>query len=381
MVMRILFIHQYVGSVLGGTERHVKELAQRFSSRGHEVEVVTARSKTNNLSLSSEIKVKFLPSLPVGEEKYLRMLYVVLWYLRLRVNSFTIVVGLWLLWRYLVGERWDVISVHWVNEAFLLRILKKIMKIPYVFVLEGYTHEEAEEARRADGCITISNYIAEKCVANHGFEPVVIPLGVDFRQFSPFLQCKDVRDRFCGDREFFVLSVGRLVDRKDYPYIIRAAARVVRRLEGVKFIAVGEGPQRPQLQELIDNLGLTDAFLLIGSVSDRDLPKYYCAADIFVHYPEIQQFEVVNIEAMACGTPIVGSDTGAAREVIGDAGILIPPKDEETLSMAIIRLLENPNLRECLASRSIERVTKKFAWDDLIVKYESVYRSLCTQRR
>lgn len=371
--MKILFIHQYVGSILGGTERHIKELAYNFYKRGHQVEILTAKRKNIPLFKDEKIKITKLPTIPFNEEKYFKWLFKLFYHLKIRINSFIILSCFWILFKYFKGERWDIISVHWIDEAFLIRKLNRLLKYPYVFILEGYTYEEAEEAKLSSKCITISNFIAENCNKIHGYKPIVIPLGIDINKFYKYNNTNDIYSQLHINNSMAILSVGRLVERKDYLYIIEAADIVLKENTNVNFFIIGEGPDRIKLQKKIDELKINNKIYLLGNISDDDLPKYYNGCDIFLHYPYIQQFEIVNIEAMACGKPIIGSDSGAAREVLGDAAILVQKRNIEELANAILKLIEDKDLMIKLSENALKRINNYYKWDYLIEKYENEY--------
>src|SRR3989442_11785207 len=81
------------------------------------------------------------------------------------------------------GYRFDVVSVHFALEAFLLRLVRPILGLPFVFVFEGYSDAEARQAAHADVKIAISNHIAQECWSRFSYKPKVIPIGVDFERF------------------------------------------------------------------------------------------------------------------------------------------------------------------------------------------------------
>ncbi len=277
----------------------------------------------------------------------------------------------------LKGIDFDVISVHFTTEAFLMRFLKKVFRWPYVFILEGYTDTEAREAKHADLQIAISNDIAESCQRNYGYKPVVIPKGVDFEQFNPNVDGSNLRKKYAINGGSLVLTVCRLEPRKDLPTLISAASIVCRRDSRIRFLVVGDGISRKELEKQINSLNLQNNVILMGEVPyfDKKLPQFYKACDLFVLPTLYEGFGYVFLEAMASGLPIISTTVPAVPEVVGDAGILIPPKRPDVLAEQILRVIYDDKLKKQLVAKALSRV-KKYSWSELIIEYEKAYESV-----
>lgn len=151
-----------------------------------------------------------------------------------------------------------------------------------------------------------------------------------------------------------LLSVGRLTQQKDYPTLIRAVALVLRE-RPARLIILGEGEDRPQLELLIQELGLEQYAALPGPVEN---PYAYMARSaVFVLSSQFEGLPTVLIEAMACGCPVVSTDcpSGPAEILEGGRwGKLVPVGDESLLAKAIIQTLERPPDRELLRKRALQ---------------------------
>ena len=122
-------------------------------------------------------------------------------------------------------------------------------------------------------------------------------------------------------------------------------------------------------------LGLQDRVIFPGYVEEADLPAFYQLAEVFVFPSLYEGFGLGPIEAMACGTPVVSSNSSSLPEVIGEAGLLVNPTDAAALSEALRRVLADPELRANLAQQGLIQA-QKFSWQKAVDELEAVYQSL-----
>lgn len=372
--MKILFFHRWVGVHHGGTESHIKEMALRLAKRGHTIHILT-RDGNELRDLEHMLKI-WRVTKNRGESDFSHMprdirLYV--YFVLFLIKSF-----LKLLVIKLKGINYDIVSVHFITEAYLMRLIRPLFGWPYVFTLEGYTDAEAREARYANLQIAISRHEVEACLKNYGYEPLLIPKGVDLDRFNPNIDGADIKKRFCRQDEKLVLTVCRLEPRKDISTLILAAKILSRKDSKIKFIIVGDGISRMKIEKQIADLGLSEKMILERNVSDEQLPRFYRACDLFVLPTFYEGFGWVFLEAMACGIPIISNTVGAVPEVVGDAGVLLAPKNPELLAEKISELIYDKGLCQVLIEKGLERV-KFFDWNRLIVEKEKAYAKAIAQ--
>jgi len=123
--------------------------------------------------------------------------------------------------------------------------------------------------------------------------------------------------------------------------------------------APGWGYQR--IYAAVEQCGLQDYVVFLGYVSPTDSPNWYAAADLFVYPSAYEGFGLPPLEAMASGTPVITANTSSLPEVVGEAGVMVPPGDALALMQAMLRLLNDPALRASLAAAGLAR-SRQFTW-------------------
>lgn len=176
----------------------------------------------------------------------------------------------------------------------------------------------------------------------------------------------------------FVLGVGTLEPRKNWPALIRAWARLRQTtpLPHRLVIAGGKGWLYDDIFRTAKDTGLRDEIIFPGYVADADLPALYSAASVFAYPSLYEGFGLPVLEALACGTPVVCADNSSLPEAAGDAALLVNAADEEALATALHRLLTDEPLRQTLRRRGLAHA-QKFTWGRsarvLLAAYERVH--------
>jgi glycosyltransferase involved in cell wall biosynthesis len=239
-------------------------------------------------------------------------------------------------------------------------------------------------ARAADALIAISESTRQDAIRILGLPPgkiTSVPLGVrpEFRHVHDQTLKADVRARYHLP-EKFLLFVGLVEPRKNLPLLLKSYHRVVSQGTHLPLVIVGRnGWMYEQVLELIASLGLTEAVHLAGYVSPEDLPIVYNLADVFIYPSLYEGFGLPPLEALACGTPVITTAISSMPEHIGQAGLLIPPGDEDALTQAIIRLLNDRELKSRLAILGPQQAAQ-FTWTrtahQTLQVYENVLKNL-----
>ncbi|MBT6229755.1 MAG: glycosyltransferase family 4 protein, partial [Candidatus Scalindua sp.] len=145
-----------------------------------------------------------------------------------------------------------------------------------------------------------------------------------------------------------------------------------------KLVIAGEkGWLYKQIFKEVEHRDLKKEILFLGVVKDEDLPMLYNCADIFVYPSLYEGFGLPPLEAMACGIPVITSNTSSLPEVIGNAGIMVDPEDDNSLSEAIFNVLKDEDLRYQMSKNGLKRA-KLFSWEKAAKEILEIYDEVLT---
>lgn len=298
------------------------------------------------------------------------------------------------LWQAL-GEHWDVLDIHEepyalaTAEILAVRALRRVLTRragsapPYLLysaqnILKRYPWPfrgwEHRALRGAAG-ISVCNDEAGRIAVAKGLRGrvAIIPLGIDPGTFFP-VRNPDASERAGEVPRVTVGYAGRLAPHKGPAVLIDAVARDDR----LTLMIAGDGPSAKSLAERARPLGERVAFC--GALETGDLADFYRNIDVLA-VPSLttrgwsEQFGRVAVEAMACGTPVVASSTGALPDVVGEAGLLVPPGDPVALHRALVRVGGDQELAARLRSRGVERAAM-CTWTAIAERYRHLYEDI-----
>ncbi len=211
----------------------------------------------------------------------------------------------------------------------------------------------------------------------------VIPNGVDTERYRevPAGTRERLRRSLGLDGEFAWLAVGRFEQAKDYPTMLRAFARVHAAHPAAVLLLVGRGSLQADTQSLAASLGLDGRVRFVGT--REDVPEFMTVADGYVMSSAWEGMPMVLLEAAAAGLPIVATMVGGNPEVVrdGTTGYLVPPRDDEALAGAMLRLMTLPEEeRRAMGGRGREEVGQHYGLARVVDRYEAVYREVLRRR-
>lgn len=212
----------------------------------------------------------------------------------------------------------------------------------------------------------------------------VQPVGIDTERFKPAPPDPQIRKQLgLADDDFVVLFIGRLEEEKGIYDLINAVKLMSSDpdMARVRAVMVGNGAEGERIKGLIGTYGIGNRVELVGSFPYEAVPRLYNAADVFI-LPSIpvpfweEQFGMVLVEAMSSGVPVISTRSGSIPEVVGDAGVLIPPNDPSSIYEEIKKLyLDRSWLRE-LAGKGRKRALDVYRKEDVASCIEAVYKEL-----
>ena len=235
---------------------------------------------------------------------------------------------------------------------------------------------------RADVIISPSGYYIDESrfLGKYRDKTVVIPNGINIDDFDILYPKEECRKKLgLPFDENIILFVGTLSLYKGPDVLLKAMPKVIKNIPNAKLVFVGSGPMRKGLEIRLRKLGVERHVKFAGFVEEGLKPLYYKAADVFClpSTMNTESFGIVNLEAMACGVPIVASKIGGVPDVVkdGENGLLVPSSDSEALADAIVYLLENQDVREKMGKNGRRKV-EDYSWERIAEETEKIYEGL-----
>jgi len=378
--MKIALVSPYDFAYPGGVNNHVSALERQFTKMGHEVRVIAPASR-----VVPDFGDRFIH---IGKPLPIRTADTVI--------RITISLGLASkIKAVLAEENFDIINIH---EPFMPMLSTGVLRFSHTANV-GTFHGFNPHIRRTSigynfwrplstiwlkrrvyklhGKIAVSKPAMEFANKHLSGHYNIIPNGIDLEQFSP-----DVApiDEFC-DGKLNILFVGRMEKRKGLKYLLEAYKQVKKEIPDSRLIIVGPGTKlRKKYEKQVKDDELKDV-VFVGYVSHDELPRYYKTADIYcAPATGMESFGIVLLEAMAVGTSIVASNIDGYASVVthGVEGLLVPPKDSDSLAQALISLLRDELLRQQMGDRGRIKA-QDYSWEHIAQMVLNYYMKILSQ--
>jgi glycosyltransferase involved in cell wall biosynthesis len=307
---------------------------------------------------------------------------------------FFIVGELFALIKLLRQHRFHLIHAHWLIPQGLMAVLACYLtgsKIPLLltshggdlFGLRGILMNRIKRwvILKSHALTVVSRNMieaVERLSATHK-KIYVIPMGVDLK--TRFIPSETTR---INDN---LLFVGRLVEKKGLHYLIHALPLILKRHPKVTLRIVGDGPEKTNLKEMCENLGISAHVRFLGAVKNELLPALYQTSGVLV-FPSIiaddgdrEGFGLVLVEALGCECPVIVTDLPAMQDIIedGKTGLVVPQKNIRKLAEKVTLLLDDQKLRESLGREGRRYVLRNFDWIIIVEKYRKLIESFACQ--
>ena len=231
-----------------------------------------------------------------------------------------------------------------------------------------------------DRFLVVSNALERSLILGRGIssERVVrIYNGIEVTEFQPTLQMNNLRDEWgIPHSEPLVGAIGRLVWQKGFEYLIQTVVEILAAAPDARFLVVGEGPLRANLEALARGLNISHRIIFTGF--RHDIREILSTIDILVIPSLLEGFPLITLEAMAMAKPIVATQLPGINEQISDGleGILVPPKNPKALGTAVLSLLQDRQLASRLGAAARSKVESCFSVEKMVRETEKVYLSL-----
>ena len=241
--------------------------------------------------------------------------------------------------------------------------------------------ENMKGLKKADIIITISKFSKDEIVKHLNYPEDRIKIVYPAVDHSVYYEKRDKKilgEYNISNEEKVILYVGSETPRMNVPFLIKAFSKLKKKIPNIKLVKIGESQSygaRENILKLIKDLNLQDDVIFTGYIPEEELPLWYNASDVLVYPCEYAGFGLPPLEAMACGTPVVTSNTTSLPEVVGDAGIMIEPHDIDSLAINLYDLLTQDDLRNDLIRKGLKR-SQIFNWDRAANETYDIYNSI-----
>jgi len=361
--MKIMMLITGLG--MGGAERQVCDLVDRLSNLSHQVLLVSLTGSTVNRPQSIVVKLVELEMVktPFGFIKAYKSV-------RLLINEF----------------KPDVVHSHMVHANIFSRLIRLTTHIPKLICTAHSTNEGGRgrilSYRLTDRLCDINTNVSQEAVdafVQQGAVPagrmIAMHNGIDTDHFrySSISRMRLRAELGLADNIPLLLAVGRLTAAKDYPSLLTAFSALPSSFDNSRLVIIGVGEGEENIKASVIQQGLSERVHFLGL--RRDVNEWMSVADVFVLSSAWEGFGLVVAEAMACERMVVATDCGGVKEVVGDAGFLVPPRDSQLLADALVKALslsmaEKDKLTKLARSRVIER----YSIDSVCKHWLSIYQ-------
>lgn len=316
------------------------------------------------------------------------------------INVYHDLIALWELVYLLKKEKYDIIHTHNSKAGFIGRLAAKIVRVPIIIhTIHGFAFHEFEKpprrilfiflerlaAKFADKLITVSEPLKRwglRLKIGRAEQYITIHDGIEIEKFKKVnIDIEEKKQEFgIKQGELVVGVVSKLWEGKGHRDILKAAKGVIKKIPNVRFMFVGEGYLREELERLTQQLGLSENIIFTGF--RRDIPEITAIFDIAVLASYYEGMGRVLLEAMVLAKPVVATKVGGIVDVVedGKTGFLVPPKNPKALAEAMIRLLSDERLRKIMGKEARKRIDTRFSVQAMVSKIEEVYQELIKRK-
>jgi glycosyltransferase involved in cell wall biosynthesis len=407
MKKRIAFISEHASplAVLGGVDNggqnvYVAELAREIARKGYLVDVFTRKDNAevpevvNWLQGVRVINVKAGPEVFVEKERLLQYM-----------NEFTDNMHRFMREQHI---RYDIMHANFFMSALVASNIKKRNGIPYVVTFHALGLVRLAHQKEMDK-FPVERFHIERMIVKDADQLIaecpqdrgdlvhyydadinkisIVPCGFNPKEFNVIDKTVARKQLGLSNHETILLQLGRMVPRKGIDNVIRSLSKISTGLQNMRLLVVGGEsdaadenltPEIGRLKKIAEEENVSGHVTFTGR-KRRDVLKYfYAASDIFITTPWYEPFGITPLEAMACGTPVIGANVGGIKYSVedGKTGFLVAPKDPVALAKKIERLLADPSLMASMKKNAVKRVHKFFTWKIVAESVSKLYENI-----
>ncbi len=405
---RIAFISEHASPLAlpggvdsGGQNVYVGALARHLAAIGYQVDVFTRRDSELLPEIAEWVNGVRIVHVPAGPPAVVR---------KEELLPFMEAFSAWCL-RFFKRQRksYDLVHANFWMSGLVAAELKRGLGLPFVVTFHALGRVRRVHQGAADGfpderfaiedrVVAEADHVVAECpqeeedlIRFYNADPArvtVIPGGFDPHEFWPVSKALARVALGLGPDERIVLQLGRIVPRKGVDTVIRGLARLGR-AHGIaaRLLIVGGESEEPdprvapeigRLQAVAAEEGVADRVIFVGRRGRDVLKYYYSAADVFITTPWYEPFGITPVEAMACGTPVVGANVGGIKFTVrdGETGYLVPPGDPDAVAERIAHLYRHSRLLAVFRRQAIRRANALFTWQKVAGGVAELYENV-----
>jgi D-inositol-3-phosphate glycosyltransferase len=388
-----------LGSVdSGGQNVYVAQIARNLARMGYRVDIFTRRDDARLPEIYPWVKGVRVIHVPAGparfvpKEKLLPYMKTFSKYIQNFMKR---------------SERpYSLVHAHFWMSAIVAMEIKEKLGIPFVVTFhalgrvrrlhQGENDEfpdsrfdfEEQAADQADRIIAECPQDEQDLINHYNANPEkirIIPCGFDPSEMMPLDKVIARRNLGIPKNEFVVLQLGRMVPRKGVDNVVLAFSQFLNKNQGQgRLLIVGgesedpdpmKTPEIARLKKLAEGEGIVDKVEFLGRKSRSELKNFYSAADVFLSTPWYEPFGITPVEAMACGTPVIGSKVGGIKYTVldGETGFLVSPSNPKQLAKRLSEMYQNPELLRQFGENAVQRANELFTWQKVTAQIADLY--------
>lgn len=362
--MNILYIITGLGG--GGAEKVVVDLATRMVDLGHQVKIAYLKGEVVVKPQTDQIELIYLGLENLKQAK-------------LAYNNYKNLL-----------DRFEpnVVHAHMVHANIFARIARRFRPVQKL-ICTAHSNNEGSKARMlayrlthrlADVTTNVSQSASLSfeqlgAVPKNGITTVYNGIDLDKFKYDPSARERLINELNLSRDRTLILAVGRFHSAKDYPNLLHAFAKLIKQNQSKPVLIIaGDGEERDHIEHLISSLELQSDVYLLGRRDD--IPELMSAVDLFVLSSSFEGFGLVVAEAMASKTFVVATDCGGVKEVMGEYGLLVPPKNAELLAQQLLSAIQmNKDDLTANNEKAVTYVQTHFDLDKIIQQWLKIYAS------
>jgi len=291
-------------------------------------------------------------------------------------------------------NKYDIIHSQELFPGFLGHIARLKIGKPHILVKEMASNYPTPHGKvvisfernfitrlKYDKLVSWSRFMAEEYFIKWGVpeEKIeIIPGGIDLNEIPKKVDTEEIKKRYNLENENIIVVTKPLYTTNTYGiiYIILAMKRILKDIPDAKLLIAGDGIGKPRLERLVKEMKISENVVFLGYLPHKEALILQKIADVLPHsYVYETTIHSATLESMASGIPTVCTNTGEAKYLLKDCGILVKPKDPKSIANGIKKVLTDKNLGNRLSKKSFRKIKNKYTIEKVAKQYINLYSS------